>query len=182
MPTDPAVDRAHRVADELLEEHAPVFGTDLAIYAGHVHRVIGLVGLQTPVPDALSAPLGHAAFFHDAGIWFDDTWDYLGPSARRAVAALPADQAEHAELVTALIDEHHRLRPARHADPLVEALRRADLTDVTAGLVGAPGVRRQQYRELTERYPASGFRPMLLRAFRSGLRESPLHPVPMMKL
>jgi hypothetical protein len=35
-----------------------------------------------------SGPLGLAAFFHDAGIWFDGTWDYLPPLVRRAVAEL----------------------------------------------------------------------------------------------
>lgn len=175
------VTHAHQVADELLSRHAQSFGADLPVYSGHVHRVIGLVGLQADVPEELAGPLGLAAFFHDSAIWLDGTWDYLEPSARRAVAALPAEQAEHADLVTALIDEHHRLRPARHAHPLVEALRRADLTDVSAGLVGSPGVSRAQYRELAERYPAKGFRPMLMRAFRAGLRESPLRPMPMMK-
>jgi hypothetical protein len=83
-------------------------------------------------------------------------------------------------LVSALISEHHRLRRAWHNDPLVEAFRRADLTDVTAGLI-APGVSRARYRALVAEYPADGLRPMLLKAFGRGLRESPLHPAPMVK-
>ena len=174
--------RAQQVADELFDRHAPTFGAELPIYRGHVQRVIGLVGLQVEVPQQLAGVLGLAAFFHDAGLWFDGTWDYLPPSIRRATAALAPADRDHAGLVAAIIDEHHRLRPARHPDPLVEAVRRADLTDITAGLVRAPGVSRADYRGLVIEYPAHGFRPMLLRAFGRGLRESPLHPAPMIKL
>jgi len=177
-----AVDSAHRTADELFDRHGNVFGVERPIYHGHVHRVIGLVGRQLAVPADLASPSGLAAFFHDAGIWFDHTWDYLPPSARRAVAALPPADHRHVDLVTAMITEHHRVRRARHPDPLVEAVRRADLTDITAGLVPAPGVSRADYRSLVAEYPARGFRPMLLRAFGRGLRESPLHPAPMIKL
>ncbi len=174
--------RAHQVANELFDRHRPVFGVDEPVYRGHVHRVIGLVGRQVEVPAELAGVLGLAVFFHDSGIWFDGTWDYLPPSTRRAVAALgPADRG-HAELVAAIIDEHHRLRRARHPGPLVEAVRRADLTDITAGLVPAPGVSRADYRALAAEYPARGFRPMRLRAFGRGLRASPLHPAPLFKL
>jgi hypothetical protein len=173
--------RAHDVADGLFARHAAVFGDDLDRYRGHVHRVIGLVALQHPVEGTAADALGVAAFFHDAGLWFDGgTWDYLPPSIRHARAEL-GGAAEHAALVEAMIDEHHRVRRARHPDPLVEAFRRADLTDVTGGLVGAPGVPRAGYRALVARHPATGFRPMLLRAFGRGLREDPRHPVPMLR-
>lgn len=180
MATTPA-DRAHATADELFERHAAVFGDDLGRYHGHVHRTIGLVALQTPIAEAMAGAVGAAAFFHDSGLWFDGgTWDYLPPSIRRARAE-PDVVGPHGDLVEAIIDEHHRVRPARHPDPLVEAFRRADLADVTGGLIGAPGVSRARFRELEARYPATGFRPMLLRAFGRGLREAPLRPVPMLR-
>jgi hypothetical protein len=144
-----------------------------------VHRVVGLVGLQCDVPDELARPLGVAAFFHDAAIWTDRTWDYLGPSARRAIDEIGVGDP-NAALVEALIAEHHRLRPVRHGHPAVEAFRRADLIDVTGGLV-CPGGSRARYRDLITQYPAAGFRPMLLRAFGRGLREAPLRPLPMVK-
>ena len=134
MTVDPT-GRAHQVAKELFDRHRPVFGADEPVYRGHVHRVIGLVGRQVEVPAELADVLGLAVFFHDSGIWFDGTWDYLPPSTRRATAALaPADRG-HTELVASIIDEHHRLRRAHHPEPIVEAVRRADLTDITAGLV-----------------------------------------------
>lgn len=180
MP-NPSIGRAHEVADQLFDRHADVFGPNRPTYRGHVHRVIGLVGLQTPVTDANAQALGVAAFFHDAGIWFDGTWDYLPPSARRAVEELGGPGAEQADLVAAMITEHHRLRRARHEDPLVEAFRRADLTDVSAGLIGLPGAKRKDYRALSAQYSSRGFRPMLVKAFGRGIKERPLHPLPMLK-
>jgi hypothetical protein len=129
----------------------------------------------------VAVPLGVAGFFHDAGIWFDGTWDYLPPSVKRATAELSESDAQHVELVSSLISEHHRMRKARHDNPFVEAFRRADLADVSAGLVGVPGATRAQYQELVAEYPANGFRPMLMKAFGRGLKESPVRPMPMMK-
>lgn len=173
--------RAHEIADQLFEKNAATFGANLPTYRGHVHRVIGLVGLQTDVAADTADALGIAAFFHDAAIWFDGTWDYLPPSAARAVEELGGPGTEHAELVSAMIHEHHRIRRARHDDPLVEAFRRADLTDVSGGLVPVPHAKRSDYRALATEYPARGFRPMLVKAFARGVRENPRHPIPMMK-
>ncbi|MGQ0466734.1 MAG: hypothetical protein ACT4QG_15590 [Sporichthyaceae bacterium] len=175
-----SVARAHEVADELFERHGATFGANLPTYRGHVHRVVGLVGLQTAIPEEKAGAVGVAAFFHDAGIWFDRTWDYLPPSARRAVEEI-GSESEYAGLVDALVGEHHRLRRAKHGDPLVEAFRRADLTDVTAGLIGVPGASRRDYRSLSATYSAKGFRPMLVKAFGRGLREKPWNPAPMLK-
>jgi hypothetical protein len=179
MPTS-FVDLAHSVADALFDRDAAAYGDDLARYRGHVHRVIGLVGVQGEVPEYRAHPLGVAAYYHDAAIWLDDTWDYLPPSTRRAVAELGADADHHAELVTELIQEHHRIRRARSADAMVEAFRRADLIDVSRGLITA-GVPRPAYRELVNHYPDTGFRRMLLRAFARGLRTDPWRPAPMLK-
>lgn len=122
-----------------------------------------------------------AAFFHDAAIWLDDTWDYLQPSVDRALEELTPDEEEHAPLVSALINEHHRVRKARHEHPLVEAFRRADMTDVYFGLPKSPGVPRKTYRSIVSEYPATRFRRVLARAFLRGLRENPLRPMPMVK-
>jgi len=42
-------------------------------------------------------------------------------------------------------------------------------------------VARARYRALVQEYPADGLRPMLFKAFGRGLRQSPLHPAPMVK-
>jgi len=92
---------AHTVSNELFELHESTFGGDLIPYRHHVHRVLALVSLQVEVEPQLVRPLGVAAFFHDASIWFDQTWDYLPGSIERAIEELGPDEQEHAELVTA---------------------------------------------------------------------------------
>lgn len=180
MPDQPT-SSPQGVADELFNTHESVFGADLTPYRHHVHRLLGLVELQLDIQPELVRPLGIAAFFHDAAIWFDQTWDYLPGSIERAVAELRDDELQHADLVAALIDEHHRVRKARRSDAMVEAFRRADMADVYAPLLGAPGVKRSAYRDLVRRYPYEGFRRMLAKAFGRGLRENPLRPMPMVK-
>ncbi len=179
--TDEQTQIAHAKADELLERHAATFGGDLNPYSHHVHRVIGLIGLQVEIEPELAPPLGIAAFYHDAAIWFDNTWDYLPGSISRALDELDSDDEELRALVTAMIDEHHRMRRAHHPHPLVEAFRRADMTDVYSPVVGAPNVKRSEYRDLVSEYPYDGFRRMLAKAFGRGLREHPLSPMPMVK-
>jgi hypothetical protein len=173
---------AHDAADVLFAENRAVFGDDLGPYSGHVHRVIGLVSLLVDIPPELARPLGVAAFFHDAAIWFDETWDYLPRSVERAEAELTDAEGEHRELVAAMINEHHRFRTAHHDAPIVEAFRRADLGDISFGRIRPAGITRGDYLALTATYPAKGLRPMLLRALGRGLKENPFRPASMLKL
>lgn len=172
---------AHQAAEVLFERHATTFAGDLEPYSHHVHRVIGLIGLQVDIESELARPLGIAAFYHDAAIWFDNTWDYLPGSIGLALDELDSDDEELRALVTAMIDEHHRIRHAHHSHPLVEAFRRADMADVYSPVVGTPNVKRSEYRDLVREYPYDGFRRMLAKAFGRGLREHPFSPMPMVK-
>lgn len=170
----------HDRIDELFEADAEVFGRDLAPYRGHAHRVAELTARQVDLEPGWVEPVAVASYFHDAAIWYDDTWDYLPGSERRAAGAM-ADPAD-AQLVTSMIDGHHRLRPARHPHPLVEAMRRADATDIYR-VVMPPRVSRADYRDLLRRYPDAGFHAMLARGFVLGLRERKrINPMPMVKL
>ncbi|WP_156920428.1 hypothetical protein [Segniliparus rugosus] len=175
-----AAELAHREVDELFQRDAEVFGEDLATYRGHVQRVVGLIDLQVPLDEETARPVAVAAYFHDSAIWFDNTWDYLLLSRRRALAELREEERGFAPLVDAMIDEHHRVRPARHPHPLVEAMRRADSSDVFR-LRAFSNVRREDYRRLLSRFPDVGLHRALARAFARGLRENPSRPLPMVK-
>lgn len=180
MSTD-TVHLAHATADSFFERHRSAFGSDLDSYRGHVHRVIGLVAEQVELSAGTARALGVAAFHHDVAIWLDHTWNYIPPSIARAVCALDPADRPHAPLVEAIIGEHHRIRHARHDDPLVEAFRRADMADVYHPLARVPGGSRRSYAELVHAYPYVRFRRMLVAAFVRGLREDPRHPMPMVK-
>ncbi|NOX24154.1 MAG: hypothetical protein GXP36_13840 [Actinobacteria bacterium] len=179
--TRDSVDTAHRIADELFSVYPTEFGAARAAYHGHVHRGIDLVAHQMDLDEATGKLLGVAGFFHDAGIWLDNTFDYLGPSIRRALDHLHDVDAGGEDLVRLVIFEHHRLRRARSEHPLVEAFRRADLTDLTGGLVPSPGVSFREYRQIGGRYPSHGFRWRLTVIFLRWTLRHPLRPLPMMK-
>lgn len=173
-------ERVHQEIDALFRRDADVFGEDLAAYRGHVQRVAGLIGLQFPVGVETCRPVAVAVYFHDSAVWYDQTWDYLPQSRRRALAELRPEEQGFSSVVDAMIDEHHRIRRARHPHPLVEAMRRADAADIT-GIPALARVRRDEYGQLLTRYPRAGFHRVLLRAWRRGVRESVFRPAPMLK-
>lgn len=180
-PDRASVDTAHRIANELFAEHPTGFEASSDAYRGHVHRGIDLVGLQIDLDAPTAKLLGVAAFFHDAGIWLDGTFDYLGPSIQRALDHLDGVDEGGRELVRTVIFEHHRLRRAKSDHALVEAFRRADLTDLTGGLIPSPGVSFRDYRRLAGRHPSYGFRWKLTVIFVRWTLRHPLRPLPMVK-
>jgi hypothetical protein len=176
-----AVETAHRIADDLFAAYPTQFGAAQCAYRGHVHRDIGLVGLQIDLDMEDAALLGVAAFFHDAGIWLDRTFDYLSPSIGRALDHLGSVNPSDDAVVRATIMEHHRLRRARSSHPMVEAFRRADLTDLSGGLVPSPGVSFRDYQDLAKRYRSCRFRWQLTAIFLRWVVRHPLRPLPMVK-
>ena len=164
---------SHPIVERVLQEHGTQMGADAAGYRHHVYRVFSWADDLAPGLDHDRAALALA--WHDLGIWTDATWDYLGPSEARARAA-GADDG-----VALAIALHHRIRPWRgpHAD-LVEPLRRADLVDVSLGLVRF-GLSRQQVRRVQQALPDAGFHAALVRLFLRELGRKPWRPLPMLR-
>lgn len=172
---------ADDLLEDLLERFRPQLGRDADAYGNHVRRVFGLVRAQGPhlAPDEL-AQVAIAAVFHDLAIWVDDTFDYLEPSRDHAAEYLQAEgHSAWIPRVSALIMGHHKLRPVRE-DPLVEAFRRADLCDLSFGLVSR-GVPPGTYRELVAAFPVCGFQQRLVHFALIQLRKDPLRPLPMLR-
>lgn len=168
--------------DDVMEAFSPALGSARAAYAGHAYRVYNtacaVLGTDQPVDE-----LALASAFHDLGIWSDDTFDYLEPSIARARDYLrERGSAANAELIAELIRHHHRLRRVGSGpEPaLVEAFRRADLVDVTAGVYRA-GLPRTFVRELAAAFPNAGFHRILLRTARAWCVRHPLRPMPMLE-
>lgn len=169
----------HARIDELFTRDEAVYGRDLTPYRGHVHRVAELTARQVPMEAGWDEIVAQAAYWHDAAIWFERTWDYLDGSARRAADAF--DDQPTKELVTAMVDEHHRIRHAQHPHPLVEAMRLADAADVYR-VVMPPHVNHRDFRLMLRAFPDAGFHAMLARGFVLGLKERKrINPMPMVK-
>lgn len=127
--------------------------------------------------------LATAVVFHDLGIWTHHTFDYLKPSVELACAHLVGTgHDEWSTEITEMILQHHKIFPYREQRQwLVEPLRRADLVDVSRGLITF-GLPRKLIREIYATWPTNGFHKRLVQLELTRLRKHPLNPLPMVRL
>ena len=173
----------HPVLEAVLSEHAGALGAARVPYAGHVYRTFNLARAVLG-NSARDDSLAVISVFHDLGIWTDRTFDYLPPSLARAEAYLARESVPVSpQLVRAAIDNHHCLRAVRGGpEPQVsEAFRRADLVDVSRGLVRF-GLPNSYLRELRATFPIAGFHGVLVRAAWGWFVRHPTRPLPMLRL
>lgn len=172
----------HPLAEELLEAWRPRLGSDHAAYRNHVHRVFHLARRLGGLDAAVDEPLVIAAAFHDAGIWLDDTFDYLAPSVARATAHLDAiGRSQWTPMVTAAIELHHKMTPYAGPDAaFVDAFRRADWLDVA--LFALPtALPRTFLGALLAAFPRAGFHARIVRLGAGWARRHPTRPLPMLR-
>ncbi len=168
------------VADELLAKMQMALGTDYDRYRNHVYRVINYTNQFYPLKGDELEQVAIAACFHDAGIWLDHTFDYLIPSRIRAEEYLRSIQrSEWITAVSAMIMNHHRVRPLRNK-PLVDAFRRADWLDVSKGMLNF-GLGNDYIKPLMIMYPTLGFQARLAQLTLYQARRTPLKPLPMIR-
>lgn len=171
------------ILDDVLEANREALGADATAYRNHTYRVANLCAALSGGDRAQLDKIAVAAAFHDIGIWTDGTFDYLEPSARRAREHLTGTEHERwVDEVVETILQHHKLRKYRVHDPwMVEPFRRADLVDVSQGIVRF-GLPRELVRELYAQWPSAGFHLRLLQLGAKRLRTHPLSPLPMLRL
>ena len=113
--------------------------------------------LTPPGPDC-DDKLAIAAAFHDLAAF--DTLDYLVPSIGAQDAWLEqTGRGNWSDELALMVAEHHRLSsygPTRPHAPLVEAFRRADLVDVSQGLIRF-GIPKTYVAEVRAAFDASVF-------------------------
>ncbi|MBO2454082.1 hypothetical protein J4573_43825 [Actinomadura barringtoniae] len=166
------------IIDDVLDVHRAAIGPDLPTLRNHIYRSLNyqrlLLGTDR-LPD--SAALAWAV--HDMGIWTDGTWDYLEPSvglARAFAAGHPIKGLGDTEDMVLL---HHRLRPVK--DPLVESFRRADLVDVSRGVLRGR-ISRRSVDAIVAEFPYLGFHRFLVRGLSVYGVRHPARPFPMLRL
>ena len=145
-------------------------------YRNHVYRCINYhqLLLGESLPDfALLAWVAH-----DLGIWTAGTFDYLAPSADLASGHADEFGITETERLQRLITEHHRLRPSD--DRMTETFRKADLVDVSRGLLRG-GIRRSTVKAVVAQRPYRGFHAFLAKGLTSYAARHPLRPLPMMR-
>ena len=171
------------ILDDILHAHAAALGADHLAYRNHCYRVTNVCFALCTEDRAQLDKIALAAAFHDLGIWTDGTLDYLEPSAQLARERLAGTQHAHwTPEVLEMIVQHHKLsRYSAHAEWLVEPFRRADLIDVSRGLVRF-GLPRELVRDVYAQWPSAGFHKRLLTLGAERLRTHPLSPLPMLRL
>jgi hypothetical protein len=117
-----------------------------------------------------------AALLHDAGLYPGAATadSYVSDGRRLAARVLEpfAWPAPRLERCGDAIERHHELRSQWQRGAEVELLRRADLVDVSVGLVRF-GIERRWYRDLVARVPRDGLLGQLVRQVAQMARERP---------
>jgi HD superfamily phosphodiesterase len=118
-----------------------------------------------------------AAILHDIGIYPSVTHGgvYTAEGAELARELLPRHgwSAERVELCAQAIDRHHDVRRQRARGAEVEALRLADLVELSGGLTAA-GLDRAWLRALYQSVPRRGLYGELAREVGRAIRTRPL--------
>jgi hypothetical protein len=160
VPT-PAILRSLPLVDEILESHRDRAHGDADgydAYRAHVYRVVNFARALRPSEPDSQDKLAIAAAFHDLAAF--TTLDYLVPSIAAQDAWLQETGRENwSDELALVIAEHHRLSrygPTRPHAPLVESFRRADLVDVSQGLIRF-GLPRSYVKEVRAAFDASVF-------------------------
>ena len=175
----------HPLVEEILDAHANRAGDDdagWAGYRGHVYRVLNFARSLVPDPGGdRDDKLAIAAAFHDLEAF--DSLDYLAPSIRAQDAWLAQTGREAwSDELAVIVAEHHRMTPYKgtHAR-LADAFRKADLADVSQGLIH-PGIPRAYVREVRRAFDVGPFFTRLVpMAVARRLRSHPLDPMPHMR-
>lgn len=160
MPT-PEILRNSPLAEDILESHRyRAHGDDAGFdaYKAHVYRVVNFARALAPEDAERDDKLAVAVAFHDLAAF--DTLDYLVPSIEAQDAWLQQTGRQGwSDELALIVAEHHRLSrygPARPYAPLVEAVRRADLIDVSQGLIRF-GIPKAYVDEVRATFDAGAF-------------------------
>jgi hypothetical protein len=174
----------HPLVEEIFASHRDhAHGDDAGYegYRGHAYRVLNLARATAPDEADRDEKLAIAAAFHDLDAF--SSLDYLAPSIRAQDEWLQrTGRAAWSEELAVVVASHHRLTPCRGAHaPLAEAFRRADLADLTQGLV-VVGIPRAHVRAVRKAFDVGPFFTRVVpRAILRNTVRHPLDPFPILR-
>lgn len=159
--------------DDELFSLATKLGADFAAYRNHCLRVLAFTQYFLPkdvlqeIPEAMELA-AVALAYHDVALWTDKKLAYLDPSVAQMEKALEGGKYSELQMTIMkdIILQHHKITPFESdrgpaADALVNAVRKADWTDATMGLVRF-GLPASLLQAVYDKIPESGFHMMLL--------------------
>lgn len=164
--------------NQILSSYKEELGNDFDRYLGHCQRVLrymsalGMRGEEKEVASVLVA-------FHDLGIWTHNTMDYLEPSVQLAIEYIQSNGLDiNPETTRQVIGDHHKISVTTH--PLAEQLRKADLVDLSMGMIRF-GISKEVIQKAKTDFPYLGFHAMITRKVLAHVVRNPLKPFPMLK-
>jgi hypothetical protein len=174
--------RQSALLDELLAGYKPQLALDYDAYRNHCMRLFNFCMALAGDDKAAEDKIAIAAVFHDLGIWTENTLDYLAPSQLLAQRYLEKNfKASWCKEIDAMISEHHKItRYKENPAWLVEAFRKADLIDLSGGLIRFR-LPDDFVSDVLDAYPNAGFHKILARLAIKRLKTNPSSPLPMMK-
>jgi hypothetical protein len=176
--------RTHPLVEEILDSHRKHAAGDergWASYRGHIYRVLNLARAVVPDSDDRDDKLAIAAAFHDIDVF--SSLNYLGPSIRTMDAWLQrTGRGAWTEELAVIVAKHHHLSTYRgRYATLAEAFRRADLNDLSQGLIRS-GLPREHVREVRQSIDVGIFFTRTVpRAIVRHLIRHPLDPLPIVR-
>jgi HD domain len=166
--------------DTILSSYKKDLGLHFEKYHNHACRVYIFATILSNANEDEQKQIAIAAAFHDLGIWSANTFDYLNPSVKLAEEYLIQNHLEHwINNVKEIINHHHKLTPYKH-NQLAENFRKADLIDLTFGLIKF-GINATQITKYKKRYPAKGFQIFIFKEIIKNIIRHPLNPLPIVK-
>jgi hypothetical protein len=182
----PTVDllRTYPLIEEILDSHRDHAAGDergWTSYRGHAYRVFNLARALAPDHNDRDDKLAIAAAFHDIEAF--SSLNYLGPSIQTMDAWLKrTGRGAWSEELAVIVAKHHRLTPYRGPfAELADAFRRADLNDLTQGLIRSQ-LPREHVRAVRESIDVGVFFTRTVpRAIVRHLARHPLDPLPILR-
>jgi hypothetical protein len=177
------IEKSIPLLEEILGNWEEEIGKDYQGYKNHVYRLVHFCLAFHPDNEEDREKIIIAGCFHDLGIWSDNTFDYLEPSIELARDYLEKEGKDSMfDEIKRMIYFHHKITRYKDTDyPLVESFRKADLVDVSLGVLRA-GLPRKQVKLVRSNFPNSGFHKTLVRLTFSEFKRNPFKPLPVMKI
>lgn len=168
--------------EAIFSNRQSTIGAEYQGYRNHVYRVIHFCHALQECHGDESDKIVIAGAFHDIGIWIDNTIDYLPASVGSARKYLQTRKLDTwSPEIGLMITEHHKIRSFNDDTyPLVEVFRKADLVDLSLGLVSF-GIPVATIRQVKAAFPNAGFHKNLSKRLVAWVARHPLNPAPMMK-
>jgi hypothetical protein len=173
---------AFPLVDSILSSQSDALGPDLPAYWNYVTRVLHFLFAIAPDLRCSKKPLLIALAFHDLGIWTAHTFGYLAPSSRLAHEYLSAHGLGHlSSEVDLIIQQHHKLRSCSGPFSVsVEAFRRADLVDLSLGVIRS-GIEHAFIWSVLAAFPNERFHFRFIAFAGKQFLRTPLRPLPMVR-